>query len=132
MKYLKTFENHDSIKSEIEDVLLELKDDYFEPTVTVSKDYKTHIFLNIINYQSKSAKWELIKDTIFRINNMLQGQFTPRTTYYKIIQPDGRIFNKGSRDIESWEEFDEFVTLKDPTLCFFSLEYVEVHRRFNQ
>lgn len=121
------------LKLELEDSLLDLRDDGFNTAVRFSKDYKMHLFVAFLDYQSKTATWDDIKDYVERVNTMVD-KFEPVGIYYKIIQPDGRVFNRNDRDFISWDDLDllkfglsekwpEMTTIKK--LCFFAIEYIE-------
>lgn len=137
------YSNVEELKLELEDALIDLKDDGFNAEVKFSKDYKMHLFITFLDYQSKTATWNEIKDYVDRVN-IISDKFDPVGIYYKVMQPDGRVFNRNDRDFVGWDdlqsvvdELEKSVMPKVPTplttyypglekkLCFFAIEYIE-------
>lgn len=141
MKYLRKFESHDNynqLKQEIEDVLLDLSDDGYNPKVTLSPDYKMHVYVSLLDYNDKPCDWDDLKEYITRVNELTKEYLKPTIVYYKLCQPDGRVFNKGNRDTERWDIFSSKFweddtywpfsykrgTKEKPLLAFLTLEYI--------
>ena len=133
------------IKHELEDVLLELNDEGFNSKVTFNKDYKMHLFVQFLDYQSEKASWDDINDCVERVNK-IADKFIPVGVYYKIMQPDGRIYNRNEREyislgIHYTDELPNVSPINDAIdvikfnlrgerrLCFFSIEYVEFNAK---
>lgn len=118
-------------EQDLNDVLSHLKDDGFPIEVKVVEDYDTHIFVNILDYEfhesrkknDKSIKWKDIKSDIERSIDLVGDKFSA-SVYYKFVNPDGRIPNRGYRDQSSWESFKQYVK-DDMDICFLSIEFTE-------
>jgi hypothetical protein len=93
--------DYKNILEDIEDILLPIKDlGYNNIKTKLIKDYEHIIFINIIDYDNEPL---LFNDDIFyefdRLFEYLsQNELQIYTVYYKKVEPDGRIFNRGSRD----------------------------------
>ena len=93
--------DYKNILEDIEDILLPIKDlGYNNIKTKLIKDYEYIIFINIIDYNNEPL---LFNDDIFyefdRLFEYLsQNELQIYTVYYKKVEPDGRIFNRGSRD----------------------------------
>lgn len=124
----------------IRDILLDLKDEGLKADLTVNKDYFTHLFLNLVGYE-KPAKWEDLSSVIYRINEVVSGEFIPTAVYYKLSEENDPV-TRGNRELETWEIFsqemknanpsfrkykDNFhspkVVYQKPLICFLTIEY---------
>lgn len=130
------------IKYDVEDILIDLKDEGYSFSVTVSYDYKIYLFVKIngLNtFNGSYLKWKDIEEHILRINDLVSDKFSPIRIYYKTVEKDGRVFNRNDRDTIRWTEFiDEtpkiglYVSseikrkdIKEKGLLYFSIEYEE-------
>lgn len=106
MRYLKKytlFENNDykNILEDINDILLPIKDlGYNNIKVKLIKDYNYIIFINIVDYDNEPLVFnEDIEYEFDRLFDYLeQNNLKLNKVYYKKVESDGRIFNKGTRD----------------------------------
>lgn len=114
MRYLKKytlFENNDykNILEDINDILLPIKDlGYNNITVKLIKDYNYIIFINIVDYDNEPLIFnEDIEYEFDRLFDYLeQNNLKLNKVYYKKVESDGRIFNKGTRDTLNMSYFD--------------------------
>lgn len=114
MRYLKKytlFENNDykNILEDINDILLPIKDlGYNNITVKLIKDYNYIIFINIVDYDNEPLIFnEDIEYEFDRLFDYLeQNNLKLNKVYYKKVESDGRIFNKGTRDALNMSYFD--------------------------
>lgn len=114
MRYLKKytlFENNDykNILEDINDILLPIKDlGYNNIKVKLIKDYNYIIFINIVDYDNEPLVFnEDIEYEFDRLFDYLeQNNLKLNKVYYKKVESDGRIFNRGSRDILNMSYFD--------------------------
>lgn len=114
MRYLKKytlFENNDykNILEDINDILLPIKDlGYNNIKVELIKDYNYIIFINIVDYDNEPLVFnEDIEYEFDRLFDYLeQNNLKLNKVYYKKVESDGRIFNKGTRDTLNMSYFD--------------------------
>lgn len=132
MRYLKKytlFENNDykNILEDINDILLPIKDlGYNNITVKLIKDYNYIIFINIVDYDNEPLIFnEYIEYEFDRLFDYLeQSNLKLNKVYYKKVESDGRIFNKGTRDALNMSYFDtnylkkEIMNKKNSILIF--------------
>ena len=114
MRYLKKytlFENNDykNILEDINDILLPIKDlGYNNIKVKLIKDYNYIIFINIVDYDNEPLVFnEDIEYEFDRLFDYLeQNNLKLNKVYYKKVESDGRIFNRGTRDELNMSYFD--------------------------
>ena len=110
-------------RQEISDVLLPLRDEGLPIKVMVSMDLDVNIFVGILDYQHKSMKWRDIKDEVERCVDVAKLlKFNPVNVWYKQVHLDGRIFNKGNRELANWDDFIEVIK-DEQTLAFLSIQF---------
>lgn len=120
---------YSDIIQEIEYHLIHLSDMGYKIKVKLIKDYSNHIFLNILDYDDKLLSYDEITHGDFERMVLFceQNNFKLERIYYKEVNDDGRIFNRGDRKIRS-DIFDEsFIGNK---LAFLSFEFKEVERKY--
>lgn len=94
--------DYKNILEDIEDILLPIKDlGYNNIKTELIKDYEYVIFINIIDYDNEPLLFnDDILDEFDRLFEYLsQNRLEIYTVYYKKVEPDGRIFNRGTRDV---------------------------------
>lgn len=135
MKYLNSYKLFESTtdmeiaelaKQEIEDILIFLKDNGCHVKVQAMMDEHSIVFVNILNYDNNPIMWSDIKDDIDRAIECVNDRFIPATAYYKVIQPDGRVFNKNNRDVDPWSRFYEYMNYNNRKLAYLSFELVQI------
>jgi hypothetical protein len=130
MKYLRRFESKSNdIKEVIEDILLPIKDLNLRVNVRLEQDEYSIIVIRIEPIDTSDRRgfyWSDIEDDFLRVIDYTKGQYVPGDVYYKEIQPDGRIFNKNTRDNLPLSSFIKYNTKnKLYTLSIMLFEYVE-------
>jgi len=120
---------YSDIIQEIEDHLIHLSDMGYKIKAKLIKDYSYIIFLNILDYDDKLLSYDEITHGYFEGMVLFceQNNFKLERIYYKKVNDDGRIFNRGDREIRS-DIFDEsFIGNK---LAFLSFEFKQVERKY--
>lgn len=111
MRYLRAYKesvkiNYDNILQDIEDILLPIGDMGYNIKVEIIRDYKVmeyvpyHIFINVVDYGNEPLLFDdVVEDEFDRLFDYLkQNDIEINQVYYKKVEPDGRIFNRNSRD----------------------------------
>lgn len=119
--------NYDSILQDIEDILLPIGDLGYNIKTKLVKDYEYIIFINIVDYDNEPLLFN--KDVEYEFDRLYeyltQNELQIHTVYYKKLEPDGRIFNRGTRDMLNLSYFG-FNYLKnylmDKKLAYLSFE----------
>lgn len=94
--------DYKNILEDIEDILLPIKDlGYNNIKTELIKDYEYVIFINIMDYDNEPLLFnDDILDEFDRLFEYLsQNRLEIYTVYYKKVEPDGRIFNRGTGDV---------------------------------
>jgi len=125
MKYLNKYKHYKesidykNILEDIEDILLPIKDlGYNNIKAKLVKDYEyvaqylwkqnVYIFINVIDYDNEPLLFnedvEYEFDRLFEY--LVQNEIEINMVYYKKVEPDGRIFNRGTRDALNMSYFD--------------------------
>lgn len=117
------------IIGDMEDILAPIGDLGYDISAELVKDYNYYIFIKIIDYSKETLV--LTEDVIIDLDRLYEFSITNgfeiSKIYYKEVQPDGRIFNKGDRDvIFGYKYFKD--KLKDKRLSFLSFEFMEKSR----
>lgn len=139
MRYLKKytlFENNDykNILEDIYDILLPIKDlGYNNIKVKLIKDYNYIIFINIVDYDNEPLMFnEYIEYEFDRLFDYLeQNNLKLNKVYYKKVESDGRIFNKGTRDTLNMSYFDTNYLKKEimnKKIAYLSFEVEDVKK----
>ena len=109
--------------------MIYLKDEGCNVDVKIVKDYKKHIFINILDYDNKPVLWDSISDDIFRLIEVLEGKYSPTRAYYKINKD--KIYRK-DREVESLGGFIDTMLIfrmkdqpKSVELAYFSMEFAD-------
>lgn len=132
MRYLKYFENSEGLTDkeiaklsvpEIENILLDIKDDDYPLDIAISMDYEAHIFITITNYQNKPISWSDIKPYLYHIQDEIKD-FAIDIIYYK-QEINGKIYNKRERETLSWIKFKNRMKDEDK-FVFLALELVQI------
>lgn len=123
MRYLKKytlfedkgFRTYKEMVEEMEDILIPITDLGYNPDVKLINHYNKYIQVNIIRYEDDPLKPELlyiVEDEIDRLYEFAKSNgFLINKFYYKLVQPDGRIFNK-YEDLETIHGYDNFKDIK--------------------
>lgn len=105
MNYLKSFNesivtNYDNMLQDIEDILLPIRDLGYDNIKVELLRYSYYIFVKIVDYNNKPLLFsDSIEDEFDRLFEYLkQNSIEISQVYYKKVEADGRIFNRGSRD----------------------------------
>ena len=124
MKYLKKFESKSEdevIKEDIEDILLNLKDLGCETEVNLGLDLFPFISVSFLLYHGQPAKWSVIEDEFLRVLDLTKDKYIIDIVYYKEVQPNGRIFNRGNRDTLELDSFLDYMSTKNAKLAHLSI-----------
>jgi hypothetical protein len=115
MKYLNKYKHYresidyDNILQDIEDILLPIRDlGYNNIKAELVKDYEYYIFIVVVNYDNEPLLFnENVECEFDRLFDYLyQSDLKLNAVYYKKVEPDGRIFNRGTRDVLNMSYFD--------------------------
>lgn len=93
---------------DIKDILSPIGDLGYNIETSLIKDYEYFIFINIINYENEPLLFnEDVVEEFDRLYEYLtQNRIQINSVYYKKVEPDGRIFNRGTRDMLNLSYFD--------------------------
>jgi hypothetical protein len=115
MKYLNKYKHYKesidykNILEDIEDILLPIKDlGYNNIKAKLVKDYEYYIFISIVDYDNDPLIFseDIYYDFDRLFDYLYQNNLKLNTVYYKKVEPDGRIFNRGTRDMLNMSYFD--------------------------
>jgi hypothetical protein len=134
MRYIKSFNeskdflDYSEFIRDIEDILLPISDLDYNIKVELVKDYVYHIFIRIIQYGDNFLNFtKNIEDELDRLYDFTEENgFKIDKVYYKKVRPDGRIFNKGEREVSNYEYFKK--ETRGSKLAFLSIELKQVKR----
>jgi hypothetical protein len=109
MKYLNKYKQYkesviyyDNILHDIEDILLPIRDlGYNNIKARLVKDNEYYIFINVVDYDNEPLLFnEDVEYEFYRLFEYLnRNEIEMSTVYYKKVESDGRIFNRGTRDM---------------------------------
>ena len=136
MKYLQSFNEsnksftYEEIVQEISDILLPISDMGYDIDVKLVKDYNYFIFINILSYKDRQLKvTHEIMDDIDRLSEVIDNNgFRINMIYYKNVEADGRIFNRGHREVDTYHGFKEYIKDYDKKLAYLTLELKEISK----
>lgn len=124
--------NYENILQDIEDILLPIKDlGYNNIKAKLVKDYEDFIFINVVDYDNKPLIFnEDIEYEIDRLNEyLIENKFKIKEVYFKKVESDGRIFNRGTRDMLNLSYFDfDYLkkTFMNEKLAYLSFEIKKI------
>jgi hypothetical protein len=126
-KYVLENVEYDNILQDIDDILLPIRDLGYNIETSLIKDYEYFIFINIIDYDNEPLIFsEDVVEEFDRLYEYLtQNRIQINSVYYKKVEPDGRIFNRGTRDMLnlSYFSFDYLKNfLMNEKLAYLSFE----------
>lgn len=107
---------------EMGDFLWDIKDDGYPVDIKVVYDDDDYVYLSITDYRHNPVIWKDIKKNIEALIDATKDTFSISSVYYKVIQPDGRIFNRGEREIDAWYVF-KTLTKDDTQLAYLTFEF---------
>lgn len=127
-KYVLENVEYDNILQDIEDILLPIRDLGYNIETELERGFtSTYIYLSIVNYDNEPLIFsEYVVEEFDRLYEyLIQNRIQINSVYYKKVEPDGRIFNRGTRDMLnlSYFSFDYLKNfLMDEKLAYLSFE----------